>query len=278
MKLARVAAPASWLAAAVSATTFQRLGTCPSLGCVLPPDQSDFLPGQLFDLRAEVHAPVNGSEAAFDGRPDADFRLTVARDGGEPVDVARFFAVRQPPLERWRFKWYEDLFAQDRGAPSLVNVASRAYRKLALNCPGRYTVTLHYYGDRKTTAQWVVRPLARAPRAKNVILFIGDGMTTNMVWPPSAPSLALALTRRPPPPLQITAARLLGHRSVNGRYMSRLMMDDFPVVGHQMTHSIDSYITDSANSASALYSGHKSSVNAMGCVALPWPRRAPRRR
>lgn len=31
-----------------------------------------------------------------------------------------------------------------------------------------------------------------------------------------------------------------------------------------MTHSIDSYITDSANSASALYSGHKSTVNAMG--------------
>lgn len=41
-------------------------------------------------------------------------------------------------------------------------------------------------------------------------------------------------------------------------------LDKFPVLGHQMTHSLDSYITDSANSASALYSGHKSSVNAMG--------------
>lgn len=44
-------------------------------------------------------------------------------------------------------------------------------------------------------------------------------------------------------------------------------LDKFPVLGHQMTHSIDSYITDSANSASALYSGHKSSVNAMGVYA-----------
>lgn len=44
-------------------------------------------------------------------------------------------------------------------------------------------------------------------------------------------------------------------------------MDQFPIVGHQMTHSIDSYITDSANSASALYSGHKSTVNAMGVHA-----------
>lgn len=65
----------------------------------------------------------------------------------------------------------------------------------------------------------------------------------------------------------ITAARLLGHKSVNGRYQSRMQLDKFPVLGHQMTHSIDSYITDSANSASALYSGHKSTVNAMGIYA-----------
>jgi len=45
-----------------------------------------------------------------------------------------------------------------------------------------------------------------------------------------------------------------------------MQLDKFPVLGHQMTHSIDSYITDSANSASALYSGHKSTVNAMGYV------------
>lgn len=51
-------------------------------------------------------------------------------------------------------------------------------------------------------------------------------------------------------------------------------MDKFPVLGHQMTHSIDSYITDSANSASALYTGHKSSVNAMGCASLAPPQRA----
>lgn len=43
-----------------------------------------------------------------------------------------------------------------------------------------------------------------------------------------------------------------------------MKMDEFPILGHQMTHSIDTYITDSANSASALYTGHKSTVNAMG--------------
>ncbi|KJZ80512.1 hypothetical protein HIM_00362 [Hirsutella minnesotensis 3608] len=230
-----------------SASTYQRLGTCPDLGCVLPPDQSDFLPGQLFDLRVEVHAPINGSEAdrVPRGKLDESFTVTIAKDGGKPQDVAKFFRVEQPSLEKWQFKWYEDLFAEDRKTPSVVKVAAKAYRKLALNEPGKYTVILNYYGDKKTAAHWVVRPLAEKPKAKNVIFFIGDGMTTNM----------------------ITAARLLGHKSVNGKYQTRMKMDEFPVLGHQMTHSIDSYITDSANSASALYSGHKSTVNAMGVYA-----------
>lgn len=61
----------------------------------------------------------------------------------------------------------------------------------------------------------------------------------------------------------ITAARLLAHHSVNGKYKTTMQMDKFPVLGHQMTHSMDSFITDSANSATALYTGHKTSVNAL---------------
>ena len=63
----------------------------------------------------------------------------------------------------------------------------------------------------------------------------------------------------------ITASRLIGHKSINGKYQSKMQLDKFPVLGHQMTHSLDSFITDSANSATALYSGHKSTVNALGC-------------
>ena len=61
------AAVAVSFAAAASAQTFQRLGTCPTLGCILPPDAQDFLAGQYFDIRVEIHAPVNGSEAT-DGK------------------------------------------------------------------------------------------------------------------------------------------------------------------------------------------------------------------
>ena len=124
----------------------------------------------------------------------------------------------------------------------MVRVAAKAYRKVALYEPGKYTVTLTYYNGDKTTASWLVRDLVTVRKSKNIVLFIGDGMTTNM----------------------ITAARLIAHKQINGRYQTKLQMDKFPVLGHQMTHSLDSFITDSANSATALYSGHKSSVNALG--------------
>ncbi|RKL34528.1 hypothetical protein BFJ72_g9260 [Fusarium proliferatum] len=244
VKINAIAALAASIAA-VSAQTYQRLGTCPTLGCVLPPDQSDFLPGQLFDLRVEVHAPVNGSEAAHNGKPDEKFTVTIAKKGQKAKDFAKAFGVSEPKLETWKFKWYEDLFAEDEDKPSIVNVASKVYRKIALYEPGTYTVTLNYYNGEKTTAEWTVRELQPKRKAKNVIFFIGDGMTTNM----------------------ITAARLLGHKSINGKYQTLMKLDEFPVLGHQMTHSIDSYITDSANSASALYTGHKSTVNAMGVYA-----------
>lgn len=108
-------------------------------------------------------------------------------------------------------------------------MTSKAYRRVALYEPGDYVATLSYYNGTKTVANWVVRPLAEQKRAKNVILFIGksiqfipraalmitgDGMTTNM----------------------ITAARLIGHKSINGKYQSTMQMDKFPVLGHQMVN------------------------------------------
>jgi hypothetical protein len=58
----------SALVRTANAQTFKRLGSCPKLGCVFPPDQADFLPGVLFDIRLEVHAPANGSEAFNNGQ------------------------------------------------------------------------------------------------------------------------------------------------------------------------------------------------------------------
>ncbi|KAJ5393727.1 uncharacterized protein N7487_011368 [Penicillium crustosum] len=248
-----------------AAQTFQRLGGCPDLGCIFPPDQVDFLAGQYFDIRLEVHSPVNGSEARV-GEPDENFTFTIAKKGNgkgknsAPVTATEYFKIDEPKLERWNFTWFEgnsfpsfaswgtqklteiDRFAEDAEKPSLVNVTSKIYRRIALYEPGEYEATLTYYGEQKTVANWLVRDLPTKRRAKNVVMFVGDGMTTNM----------------------ITAARLIAHRSINGKYQTKMALDKFPVLGHQMTHSMDSFITDSANSATALYTGHKTTVNALG--------------
>ncbi|ERF72441.1 hypothetical protein EPUS_06070 [Endocarpon pusillum Z07020] len=208
-------------------------------------NRADFLPGQRFDIRLEVHAPVNGSEARANTTPDSNFTFTIARAGAQAQSATTYFSVAEPRLETWNFTWFEDLFAQDAGRPSLVRVAAKAYRNVVLTEPGEYTATLMYYNGSTTVANWRVRDIPPRRTAKNLVLFIGDGMTTNM----------------------ITAARLIAHKMVNGRYQSTMAMDKFPVIGHQMTHSLDSFITDSANSATALYSGHKSTVNALGVYA-----------
>ncbi|KAH9481356.1 Alkaline phosphatase H [Psilocybe cubensis] len=224
----------------VSAQTFQRLGTCPTLGCVFPPDQTDFLAGQLFDIRLEVHAPVNGSEAYNGGIVNEKFSFCIQSGKGSCQDVTTFFKLRDPALEKWSFSYFEDLFARDAGEITVVNVASKAYR-----APGTYKAKLTYNGGSTTVATWTVREPATQRKAKNVLLFIGDGMTQPM----------------------ITAARLIAHKSINGKYQSLMQMDQMDNLGHQMTHSVDSFITDSANSATALYTGKKSSVNALNVYA-----------
>lgn len=159
-----------------AAQTFQRLGTCPTLGCIFPPDQADFLPGQWFDIRLEVHAPQNGSERVAYTQPDGNFTFTVNRDGQAAVAAAEFFNQQEPALETWNFTWYEDLFAKAAGTPSLVNVASKAYRKVALYEPGQYIATLTYQDGTVTQANWTVRDIPTNRRAKNTVMFIGDGM------------------------------------------------------------------------------------------------------
>ena len=61
-----------------------------------------------------------------------------------------------------------------------MNVASKAYRRVALYEPGEYEATLHYNGT-NTTVYWLVRDIQEVRKTKNVLLFIGDGMTTNTV-------------------------------------------------------------------------------------------------
>src|SRR5262249_15153741 len=114
-------------------------------------------------------------------------------------------------------------------------------REAALAKPGRYTVEATA-GDRKTSVVWEVFDTNGGGKAKNVILFIGDGMS---------------IAHR-------TAARMLSKGIVEGRYGGDLAMDDMPHMALVSTSGTDSIVTDSANSASAYTTGHKSCVNALG--------------
>lgn len=82
-------------------------------------------------------------------------------------------------------------------------------------------------------------------RAKNVILFIGDGMSA----------------------AHRVAARHLSKGIAEGKALGKLAMEDMPHMALVATAGSDSIITDSANSASAYATGHKSAVNAMGGYA-----------
>ena len=63
----------------------------------------------------------------------------------------------------------------------IVKVAAKAYRKVAIYEPGQYIAKLEYQNGSTTYANWTVRDIAPQRRAKNVVMFIGDGMTTNMI-------------------------------------------------------------------------------------------------
>jgi alkaline phosphatase len=131
-------------------------------------------------------------------------------------------------------------------APTIVEhedgTENTAYwiRDVHLDTPGRYVVDAGAGGKTSSVAWEVFDTPSR--KAKNVILFIGDGMSV----------------------AHRTAARILSKGLVEGRYGGELAIDDMPHMALVSTSGTDSVVTDSANSMSAYTTGHKSCVNALG--------------
>lgn len=110
--------------------------------------------------------------------------------------------------------------------------------------PGEYTVEAKA-GDEVKTVTWEVYGTPAEPVAKNVIFMIADG---------------LSIADR-------TTARLMSKGMTEGKADGRLHMDDLEYAAFIGTSSTGSIATDSANTASAYMSGHKSAVNALGVYA-----------
>ncbi len=97
-------------------------------------------------------------------------------------------------------------------------------------------------GKKSADVTWQVFATPAKPQAKNVILFIGDG---------------LSVAHR-------TGARIMSKGVTEGKADGRLAMDDLRAMGFIGTSSTDSIAADSANTMSAYMTGHKSAVNALG--------------
>lgn len=123
-----------------------------------------------------------------------------------------------------------------------TKVASVVWRGLTAPEAGEYVVEV-VAGGTTETVTWTVRT-PQAGEAKNVVLFIADGMTVPM----------------------ITAARAARGMD-QGRPTNPMAMDGMEYRGLASTSSIDSLMADSANTASSINTGHISSVNATGSYA-----------
>src|SRR5947208_8889163 len=179
---------------------------------IYPIDRAEILAGTTFDFKVE-----------FPGLADpAKVSMSV---NGE--DHAKAFGKAATFIAR------ED--GKDQSALIL--------REVSLTQPGDYKVRVTD-GVVSREITWTVYGTG-ARKAKNVILFIGDGMS----------------------PAHRIAARLLAKGIAEGKSLGKLAIDDMPHMAMVATAGSDSIITDSANSASAYATGHKSAVNAMGVYA-----------
>ncbi len=175
---------------------------------IYPLNRAEILAGARFDLKVEFPGAPAGSAA----------KVTInGTDAATATGKAATFVEKEDGSDHSAY-WIRD----------------------AVLPPGKYTVEAAA-GDQTARVNWEVFETG-APKAKNVILFIGDG---------------LSVAHR-------TAARVLSKGIKEGVYGGELAIDDMPHMALVSTSGTDSLVTDSANSASAYTTGHKSCVNALG--------------
>src|SRR5262247_2516916 len=195
--------------AAAAGIAISMVGSAGFSQTVYPIDRADILVGSRFDFKVE-----------FAGLADpAKVSLTLnGQDHAQIFGKAADFVAREDGKEQ----------------------SALILRDVSLTQPGVYTVRVT---DGAQTRELAWNVYDTPPRkAKNVILFIGDGMS---------------LAHR-------VAARHLSKGIAEGKARGKLTMDDMPHMALVATAGSDSIVTDSANSASAYATGHKTVVNAMG--------------
>ncbi|GGH16081.1 alkaline phosphatase [Alsobacter metallidurans] len=180
---------------------------------IYPIDRAQILTGAMFDLKVEFPGLAEPGKIS----------VTVnGQDHAQALGRAATYVAREDD--------------KDQSAVTL--------RDVVIDKPGRYVVKATDGVNTREVA-WDVYETAQPRKARNVILFIGDGMSN----------------------AHRVAARILARGIQEGKYKGKLTLDDMPAMALVSTSGVDSVITDSANSASAYTTGHKSSTNALGVYA-----------
>ena len=174
---------------------------------IYPLTRAEILAGSHFDLKVE-----------FPGAPAATKVTINGRDAAEVIGMPAKVVPNEDGFAQTAY-WIRD-----------------AHLKA-----GTYVVEATADG-KSASVTWEVFATPKPRVAKNVILFIGDG---------------LSIAHR-------TAARIVSRGMVEGRYGGELEIDEMPHMALISTAGTDSIVTDSANSMSAYATGHKSCVNALG--------------
>jgi alkaline phosphatase len=175
---------------------------------IYPLNRAEILEGSRFDFKVEFpNAPAS-----------ADVKVTI---NGKPL--AEAFGREVQFVQNEEGQKHSALWLRGAQLPA-----------------GQYVIEATQGSD-KATVNWTVYATPER-KAKNVILFVGDG---------------LSVAHR-------TAARILSKGWEQGLYGGELAIDDMPNMALISTSGTDSVVTDSANSASAYTTGHKSCVNALG--------------
>ncbi|MER9669204.1 alkaline phosphatase [Mesorhizobium sp. M0185] len=199
------------LIAALAITT--SLNTVAGAATVYPLDRATILAQSPFDVKVE-----------FDKVVSAD-QVTVTING--------------QPAETVLGKKFEFLEKEkDFDASALL------IRAASISKPGTYKLKAKA-GDEMKSVSWQVFGTPATPKAKNVIFFLGDG---------------LSVAHR-------TGARIMSKGMREGKANGRLNMDDLDHMAFIGTSATNAISTDSANTMSAYMTGHKTAVNALGVYA-----------
>ena len=171
---------------------------------IYPIDRATMLAGGKFDFKVEFDSVLK----------PADVRILInGKDYQQVLGKSATFVEREDGQDVSAV-WIRDVF---------------------LPQAGKYEVEAQANG-KTSKVTWDVYPSAEKRKAKNVILFIGDG---------------LSVAHR-------TGARILSKGVTEGKADGRLAIDDLQYMAFAGTSSTDSIAADSANTMSAYMTGHKS--------------------